>query len=77
MVNKKTEIILFKNPHLAKCDMCHRVKDIFYKILIFDAEAINKVLVGDLNICKQCGGNMSIVLGEKQTDEKIIKEFNF
>jgi len=78
------EIKLVKFPSLHKCNCCNRVKDIYYKVLIYNAktegryEKIGDYIVGDLDFCKTCGDNFAVAIGtETPPDEKTIKTFEF
>lgn len=77
MKNEFITISLLKFPRLQKCSCCNRVRDIYYKVLISDVT--NKdLMVGDLELCKNCGDNLNKALGEEfNADEKVIKEFTF
>lgn len=71
------KIAILKYPKLEKCNMCDRVKDIFYRADIFDYKNA-EYIIGDLTLCKQCGDNLNKILGnENNLGEKIIKEFKF
>lgn len=77
MNNDFIKISLLKFPKLAKCSCCNRVRDIYYKTIIYDTNNTDLV-VGDLDFCKQCGDNFNRALGgELNPDEKVIKEFIF
>ena len=70
-------IELLKYPTVKKCECCDRVRDIYYRIDVKDFED-NNLIVGDLDLCKQCGDNFNKILGGKlNLGEKLIKEFTF
>lgn len=70
-------IDVLKYPRLQKCNCCNRVKDIFYQAKIKDFESEN-LIVGDLDLCKQCGDNLNKIIGnELNLGEHIVKEFIF
>ena len=71
------KITLLKYPTLKKCECCERVRDVYYKTQILDFDD-NDLIVGDLDMCKQCGDNMNKILGgELNLGEKLVKEFTF
>ena len=74
------EIKILRYPKLAKCSSCGRVRDIFYKGLIYDVDD-NSKLVGDLELCKLCGENLHRAVGNNdeglKAGEKVIKSFVF
>lgn len=81
---KVIEIKLVKYPNLQKCNCCNRVKDIYYKVLIYNAktegryEEVGDYIVGDLDFCKTCGDNFAEAIGESSPpDEKTVKVFEF
>lgn len=80
-MNKYIKINMVKYPYTAKCECCNRVKDIFYKATIYSVEPEEQkhdFIMGDLDLCKNCGDNFSKALGnEIAPNEKVIKEFKF
>lgn len=75
------EIKLLKYPKLAKCSCCDRVRDIYYKGLIYDVDD-NSSVVGDLELCKLCGENIFRSNSENKNSllgpgERVVKTFNF
>lgn len=77
MNNEFIKIQLLKFPKLQKCNCCNRVRDIYYKTTILDVND-PELLMGDLELCKQCGDNLNRALGgELDADQKVIKEFIF
>jgi integrase len=51
------DIKILRYPKLAKCASCSRVRDIYYKALIYDVDD-KKSIVRDLDLCKLCGENL-------------------
>jgi hypothetical protein len=74
------EIKFLRYPKLAKCSSCGRVRDIYFKALIYDVED-RKSVVGDLDLCKLCGENLHKASGKDKAGlgpgEQIVKSFNF
>ena len=73
------EIKLLKYPKLAKCSSCSRVRDIYYKAIIYDVED-RKSIVGDLDLCKLCGENLhrgTSNNGGLGPGEQAVKSFSF
>lgn len=76
------DIRLLRYPKLAKCSSCGRVRDIYYKALIYDVEDHTSI-VGDLDLCKLCGENMHKAInkdkgaGGLKAGEQVVKTFNF
>ena len=76
-MNDTIEIKILRYPKLAKCSSCSRVRDIYYKALIYDVDD-KKSVVGDLDLCKVCGENLDRGQGgEKGGPTEIVKTFNF
>lgn len=76
-MEKYIKLVILKYPKMAKCECCDRVKDIYYKSDIMDYENPD-LIVGDINLCKQCGDNFNKILGNKlDIGAKIVKEFKF
>lgn len=66
-----------KYPKILKCSCCNRVRDIYFKIVILDADC-KDLQVGDLDFCQTCGSNLNKILGsELEAGERILKEFTF
>ena len=72
------EIKILKYPKLAKCSCCSRVRDIYYKAIIYDVDD-KKTVIGDLELCKLCGENLHRAQGGSQygPGAEVIKTFNF
>lgn len=74
------EIKFLRYPKLAKCSSCGRVRDIYFKALIYDVDD-RKSVVGDLDLCKLCGENLHKAAGKDKSGlgpgEQIVKSFNF
>ena len=76
-MNEYLNIVLLKYQSTKKCECCDRVRDIFYRIDVKDHED-SSLIVGDLDLCKQCGDNFNKILGGRlNLGEKLIKEFSF
>lgn len=76
-MNDTIEIKILRYPKLAKCSSCSRVRDIYYKALIYDVDD-KKSVVGDLDLCQVCGENIHRGQGgEKGGPTEVIKTFNF
>lgn len=77
MRNNKIEIASLRHPTLKKCEICDRVKDIFFRVVIKDYDN-SDFEVGTLNTCKDCGTNLNKILGvEENLGESIVKTFSF
>lgn len=59
-----------------KCDCCGRVRDVFFKLIIYDSKT-GRMLVGDFSLCKTCGENFSDILNIKVSTENVVTEFKF
>ena len=71
------ELKILRYPKLAKCSSCSRVRDIYFKALIYDVDD-GKSIIGDLDLCKLCGENIYRgQTGESEGPTEIIKTFNF
>lgn len=71
------KINILKYPVLKKCECCDRVRDIYYNTEIKDHEN-EEFIIGNLNLCKQCGDNLNKIMGnEMNLGDKLIKEFTF
>ena len=76
------EIKILRYPKLAKCASCSRVRDIYFKALIYDVDD-KKSIVGDLDLCKLCGENLHKAAGTGKAKsglgpgEEVVKSFNF
>jgi hypothetical protein len=76
-MNDTIEIKILRYPKLAKCSSCDRVRDIYFKALIYDVDD-RKSIVGDLELCKVCGENIHRGQGgDPEGPTEIIKTFNF
>ena len=74
---EKIKIISLAQPIYKKCECCNRVKDVFYKLNIFDSQTGQK-LVGDIDFCKSCGENFSDIMHvQLPASELVITEFKF
>ncbi len=77
MENKYIKISTLRYPSLKKCEICERVKDIFFRAVIKDYDNTD-FETGTLDCCKECGMNLNKILGnEENLGESIVKEFTF
>lgn len=44
-----------------KCELCKRVKDVYYRLDVRNAES-SSMLVGSLDMCKVCAQNMGEIV---------------
>lgn len=65
------KIVTFQNPSYKKCECCDRVKDIFFRIEIFDYET-KSMLSGSIDMCKTCGENFADYVGHTVIKERQI-----
>lgn len=73
----KLKIIPLAQPVYKKCECCNRVKDVFFKLNIFDSKSAS-MLVGDIDFCKSCGENFSDILHIALPDTNlVVTEFTF
>ena len=59
-----------------KCECCDRVKDVYFKLNILDANQAS-LLVGDIDLCKTCGENLGDILSIKVSTENVMNDFSF
>jgi hypothetical protein len=76
MAANKIKIINLAQPVYKKCECCNRVKDILFKMSILDAKT-GTMLVGDFDLCQNCGENISDVLNLDIKKEVTVKGFSF
>lgn len=77
MKNEKIIITSLRHPTLKKCEVCDRVKDIYFRVVIKDNENPDFEM-GNLNCCKDCGTNLNEILGNSEkVGESTIKTFSF
>lgn len=76
MKKKCLQITTLAHTVYKKCECCNRVKDVYFKMSILDA-AHAKYLVGDLDLCRQCGENFGDILNIKVNTSEIISDFTF
>ena len=77
MIKDRIIIATLRYPTIKKCEVCDRVKDIYFKAIIKDCEN-PEFEVGSLNCCKECGQNLNEILENKEKiGETVVKEFNF
>lgn len=77
-IDVKDALILegFAQTAYRKCECCKRVRDIYFRLNIRDAETAT-MLVGSLELCKECGQNMGAITQTKIKTERTITEFKF
>lgn len=76
-MKKYIKLVILRYPKMGKCECCDRVKDIYFKANIMDHDDPD-LIVGDIQLCKQCGDNFNKILGNKlDLGEKIVKNFSF
>ena len=66
----------FAQTVYRKCDCCKRVRDIYFRLNTRDAKSTS-MLVGSLELCKDCGYNMGDITNANISTEKVLEEFNF
>lgn len=65
----------FAQAVYRKCDCCKRVRDIYFRLNIRDAKTAT-MLVGSLELCKECGYNMGDITNT-EVKERVLEEFSF
>lgn len=76
IVKKALGIEGFAQTAYRKCDCCKRVRDIYFRLNIRDADSAT-MLVGSLELCEQCGKNMGEIINKKVSVEQTQTEFRF
>lgn len=76
MPNQFIKLETFAQAAYHKCECCSRVRDIFFRANIYDADT-GDMLVGSFELCKTCGENMGKILNQKATSESVVTEFSF
>lgn len=66
----------FAQTSYRKCECCKRVRDIFFRLNVRDAESAS-MLVGSFELCEQCGKNFGEIIGKKASTERTETEFKF
>lgn len=59
-----------------KCECCKRVRDIYFRLNIKDG-ATGEMLVGSLELCKDCGKNFGEITNAEVKTERTIEAFTF
>lgn len=59
-----------------KCGCCGRVRDVYFRMTIKDAKTAS-MIVGSMELCRECGHNMGDIIGERPAEERILQEFSF
>lgn len=75
-VSETLNLESFAQTAYRKCDCCKRVRDIFFRLNIRDAETAS-MLVGSLELCKQCGYNFGEITKTEINTERTLTEFKF
>ena len=76
----KIKFNVYKQEKLQKCSMCDRVKQLVYKITIYDNDSPDNIIASELQCCKACGDNLHDILDPDSAvkpNEFIKKSFNF
>lgn len=73
---EQLKIVTFAQTVYKKCECCGRVRDIFFKLNVFDSKT-NKMLVGDFDLCKFCGENLGDILKIDTAAENTVRNFSF
>lgn len=76
LIKKGLQITTLAHAVYKKCECCNRVKDIFFKMAVKDAKTGN-LLVGDFDLCKNCGQNFGDILNLTVDVEKTVTDFQF
>lgn len=79
-MTNKIKFNVYKQERLQKCNMCDRVKQLIYKITVYDNESTDDVIVSELQACKTCGDNFYNILNpnsNQNPDEFVKKNFSF
>ncbi len=66
----------YLNTVYKKCECCGRVRDLYYRMNIKDAET-GRLIVGSFELCDECGGNFGQLIGQKVSTDRVVKEFRF
>lgn len=72
----RIELETFAHTAYRKCDSCKRVQDIYFRANIKDAMS-GAMLVGSLELCKNCGTNLGDIIGKEATTEAVVTDFKF
>lgn len=75
-LNKALALENFAQTVYRKCDCCKRVRDIYFRLNIRDAKTTS-MLVGSLELCKECGYNMGDITKTEIQTERTLTEFSF
>jgi hypothetical protein len=71
----KIKFDVYKQERLQKCSMCDRVKQLVYKITIYDNESTDNIIASELQCCKICGDNLYNILnpGSNKNPNEFVK----
>ncbi|UUV99922.1 hypothetical protein [Vagococcus luciliae] len=75
-MTKGLKIETLAQTNYKKCDLCDKVKDIFFKLFVYDAQSAS-MIVGTLDLCKFCGENAGDLLSLKTDPKNITTDFTF
>lgn len=75
-MNELIKLETFAQVIYRKCECCGRVRDIFFRANIYDADTGN-MLMGSIDLCKNCGENFGKILNQEVTTESVVTDFNF
>lgn len=76
MINDFIKLETFAQTAYHKCECCSRVRDIYFRANIYDADTA-QMLVGSFELCKDCGANFGTILNQKVTTESVVTDFSF
>lgn len=70
------KILSRANTIYRKCECCDRVRDLYFKMCVYDAEH-GKFLVGTIDLCKNCGENFGDLLRISVSSDGTESDFKF
>lgn len=76
MKKEYLKLISFAQTSYRKCECCSRVRDIYFRLNVSDADT-GTMLVGSFELCKECGANFGDILNTKINTERTVTDFNF
>lgn len=75
-MREQLNMITLAQASYKKCECCGRVKDIYFKLNVFDSKT-SSMLVGDFDLCKFCGENIGDILNLETKTESVVQDFKF
>lgn len=75
-MNNALTIENFAQTSYRKCDCCKRVRDIYFRLNIRDAESAS-MLIGSIELCELCGKNFGEIINKRVSTERTKTEFKF